>query len=95
MIDNTTLNKIVKAIVKEQVSIIGPMAIERANKVNGVKLNGDLTQIEINGEAKAVLENLVRQYSNLFGQASVEACKDSIKEVGVTIARNDLPAILQ
>ena len=44
---------------------------------------------------KVVLEKLVKQYEKLFGQASIEVCKDAVREVQNTVSKADLPEILQ
>jgi hypothetical protein len=89
--DTTAL---IKAIVRGQQSIIGPVAIDQANRVAGLNVSADLSKISFNGDNGTVLENLVRQYEKLFGRASVEACKESVREMG-SVSSKDLPTILQ
>ena len=72
-----TYNSVAFAIVQQQEHLIGPLAWSEAKKVTGLEIKGE--SIEIRGDAKAVLEALVNQYSSLFGKASVEACKDAIR----------------
>lgn len=93
--DNNTAVLIIKAIVAEQKSIIGPMAVDLANKVNGVHISNDLVSIEVGGNTVQVLGDLVKQYEKLFGKASIEACKESIREANISISSKDLPAVLQ
>ena len=81
-------------IIKQQQAIIGPLALDQAHKVPGLKFSNSDT-VEILGDAKGILENLVKQYEQLFGQASIEVCKDAIKEVKPPIPQSELPAILQ
>ena len=92
--DAKQLTILVKAIVSEQQTIIGPMAIDEANKVAGLKVSVDLRDISVSGEAKVVLKSLVGQYQKLFGQASVEACKESIKQILPQIPRQEIPEFL-
>ncbi|MBI2008163.1 hypothetical protein HYS82_00725 [Candidatus Amesbacteria bacterium] len=92
--DTAKLTLIVKAIVSEQQTIIGPMAIDEANKVSGLKISVDMRDVTVSGEAKIVLQNLVGQYQKLFGQASVEACKESIKQILPQIPRQEIPEFL-
>ena len=86
--------QLVGQIIKEQETIIGPIALEQAQKVSGLKVN-NLHEINISGNAKEVLENLVKQYAKLFGQASIEVCREAVRDVKTKISRDDLPAILQ
>jgi len=81
---------IAEVIVKRQQSIIGPLAWSEAEKVSGLSIEGQ--KISVSGEGKAVLEHLVKQYANLFGQASVEACKDAVRGKA---KQEELPSILQ
>lgn len=93
--DTSTLSKAVRAIVVQQKSIIGPMAVDQANKVSGIHVSSDLTSVEVSGSTNQVLTALVKQYERLFGKASVEACKESIREANISISSKDLPAVLQ
>ena len=81
-------------IIKAQQSIIGPIAIEQAKSVPGLKLS-NLSNIKISGDGKQVLTALVNIYSNFFGKASVEVCRDAIKEIKPPVPKDDLPAVLQ
>jgi hypothetical protein len=97
MINTKIVELIIKSIIKSQFSIIGPLAIEQANKVKGLSVssNGNPT-IEGKGEdATDLLTSLVKQYEQLFGQTSVEVCKEAIKEAQITIVEKDLPEILR
>lgn len=76
---------LVSAIVDAQVAIIGPIATEISRKING-----------INNPDKRALEMLVKQYETLFGQASVETCKEAIKKFNLNQSQSiDLPDILK
>jgi predicted homoserine dehydrogenase-like protein len=81
-------------IIKEQEAIIGPIALEQAKKVSGLEIvsEGD---IKISGNAKEVLDSLVSRYAKLFGQASIEVCKEAVRSTKTVISKDDLPAILQ
>jgi hypothetical protein len=80
-------------IIKYQEAIIGPMAWSQAKEVPGLTVKNN--NVTLSGSEKKILELLVNQYKNLFGQASVEACKEAVKEADVTIADKDLPDILK
>lgn len=80
------------AIVKEQEKIVGPLAWSEAAKVSGISVKG--SELLISGEGKTVLEHLVHQYEKLFGQASVEACKDAVRPLIPKVGSSELPKIL-
>lgn len=85
---------ITKTIIDRQKMIIGPLAIDQAKSVSGLFFD-ESNSITIKGDGKEILTKLVQQFETLFGQASVEACKDAVKEAGVTISDKDLPDILK
>lgn len=84
----------VSRIIKEQQSVIGPLALEQAKKVSGLTL-ATTDDIKIQGNGKQVLEHLVAQYEKLFGKASVEVCRDAIEPLRDKLSANDLPDILK
>lgn len=97
MLEINVLAAIVKAIVDHQQMVIGPLALEQARRVDHLRIsNGDNVKVEvIDGDPNLVLTELVRNYAELFGQASVEVCKDAVKELKPRISPDELPAILR
>lgn len=79
-------------IIKGQESIVGPLAWTEAAKVDGLNVSNH--NIEIRSGGKKILEMLVKQYEALFGQASIEACKDSVRPLLPKMKGIDLPSIL-
>lgn len=92
-----TLALIVKSIVSQQHQLIGPLAIDQANKVAGLKVtNGGNLEISVTGQdSRQILSQLVQKYEDLFGLASVEVCKDAIRETQIEVSDKELPAILR
>ena len=86
--------QIVEKIIKEQESIIGPVALEQARKVDGLKVDWDKHEITVTGNKKTVLEKLVQQYEHLFGPASVEVCKDAVKRIVGDAPKDQIPSVL-
>lgn len=80
-------------IIKEQQAIIGPIALEQAKKVPGLSVDEKSHHVSFKGEGKSIIEKLVVQYQHLFGKASVEVCKDAIKNM--QIPPDNLPALLR
>lgn len=80
----------VSRIIKEQQSIIGPIALDQAKKVAGLQVGG-ADDIKIVGNKKEVLSNLVDQYAKIFGRASVEVCKEAFASMSGKIAPADTP----
>ena len=82
-------------IIREQESIIGPIALEQAGKVSGLHVNWQKHEIAFDGNKSNVIEKLVEQYKGLFGQASVEACKDAVKALLPSMPKEQIPPLLR
>ena len=91
------VSSIVKSIVEHQELVIGPLALEQANKVAGVKVSdGANLSVTITGsDTDKILTELVKKYEQVFGQASVEVCRDAVKEVKPPVPSDQLPQILR
>lgn len=98
MLNKADLSKVIQAIVEQQKSIIGPLAITQANKVPGVKISGE-GNINLESlpekDVTQLLTQLVKKYEELFGRVSIEVCRDAIKEIKPDIPTKELPPILQ
>lgn len=88
-------SQMAEKIIKEQEGVIGPVALEQAKKVSGLSVDWTKHDIKISGNKTAVLEHLVEQYKHLFGQASVEVCKDAVRGILSKIPKEQVPALLQ
>ncbi|HUQ85423.1 MAG TPA: hypothetical protein VM077_03810 [Candidatus Limnocylindrales bacterium] len=86
--------QIVDKIIKEQETIIGPIALEQAQKVTGIKVDEAKNELIISGDKKIILENLVRQYEKLFGPASIEVCRDAVKSIISQAPKDQIPQLL-
>lgn len=86
--------QLVQKIIKEQEKIIGPLAIEQARKVQGIKV-GAKEEVSLEGNEKDVVDKLVNQYKEFFGQASVEVCKEAVKGLKKDLPADQLPKSLQ
>jgi hypothetical protein len=87
--------EIARNIIREQEKIIGPIALEQARKVRGLSVDDEKRDIKITGDKKEVLDGLVEQYKHLFGQASVEVCKEASRKITSGASINDIPSSLQ
>lgn len=83
-------NTVAEKIILEQEQVIGPLARNLAQQVRGLHMSN--SHIEIDGDPKTILEELVTQYSGLFGKASIAVSKHALK--GLTLNTIELPAIL-
>jgi hypothetical protein len=87
------LAQAVKNIIKEQQTIMGPIALEQARKVAGLKISSE--EVEVVGDHKTVLNGLINQYARIFGQASVQVCREAFEQYQDKIPAKDIPEILK
>jgi len=87
--------QITEKIIKEQESVIGPIALEQAQKVKGLKVDLKNHDISFEGNKTDIVENLIEQYKKLFGQASVEMCKDAVKGIITQVPSSQVPPLLK
>lgn len=86
--------QIANKIIKEQETIIGPIAFEQASKVDGLKLDEQSHEAKITGDKKKILENLVKQYEKLFGRTSIEVCRDAVRNIISKAPKEQVPQLL-
>lgn len=86
--------KIIERIIKQQESIIGPVAIEQAEQVHNLKVDWAKKDITVSGDGAKVIDELVDQYKDLFGKISVEVCKEAAQPFINQIPAGKLPKAL-
>lgn len=82
-------------IIEKQESIIGPIALEQAKKVDGLNIDWPKHEIEIKGNETDVVEKLIEQYEHLFGRASIEACREAVSGIISQVPPNQIPHLLK
>ena len=87
--------QLTEKIIREQEKIIGPIALEQARKVQGLNIDMQKHEVKFEGNQKEILEDLVEQYKHLFGQASVEVCKDAARSFISLMPKDQIPLQLQ
>ena len=87
-------SEFVRKIIKEQETILGPVAIEQARKVAGLTVDDKGENVTLSGDKKQILENLVKQYQNLFGMISVEVCREAVRGILSQAPKDQIPQVL-
>lgn len=87
--------QIVAKIIKSQEVIIGPVAIEQAERVPHIKVGPDAEKITIDGDAAKAIDMLIEVYKELFGQISVEVSKDAASSLLGKLPAGELPEALK
>jgi len=88
------LEQAAEKIIEEQEKIIGPIAFEQAKKVPGLSIDLQKHEVKIEGDQKEILQKLVEQYQHLFGQASVEVCKDAVRDIIKQAPQDKIPSLI-
>ena len=84
-------------IIKEQESLMGPLAWLQAGKVTGIKIidrQSGIISIEAKDET-LVINNLVGTFESLFGRAGREVCKDAVSALIAELQPNQIPSSLK
>jgi len=87
--------QVAEKIIKEQETIIGPIALEQARQVEGLQVNPQNHHVSFQGNKMDALDKLVSQYRKLFGQTSVEVCKDAARPFLSQFPPQEVPALLK
>lgn len=85
----------VEMIVRGQETVIGPLALEQAKRVSGLKIDLDKHEVSFSGDRTEILDHLVEQYKKLFGQASVQVCKEAAGTALSKMSPDELPSLLR
>ena len=80
-------------IIKEQENIIGPLALEQARRVKDMEINDH--SVKFTGDRVKALNSLVEQYKRLFGQTSVEVCREAARSIFAKLPPQEVPSLLR
>jgi hypothetical protein len=87
-------SQIIERIIKQQESIIGPVAIEQAEHVPNLDVDWPKHKVSVKGDGAKVIDNLVEKYKNLFGRVSVEVSREAAGSLLDQLPKNQLPKSL-
>ena len=91
-----TSEEIIYKIIKGQELIIGPIAWEEAKRVGGLHIiDENREHLTIDAPEKEVMERLVVQYERLFGRASIEVCRDAVRNLLPDMPPDKIPEVLK
>lgn len=87
--------EICSQIVKEQEQIIGSLAVEQAQQVEGLTIDPVTYRCSVTGDGSKVIDELIEQYRDFFGHAAVEVCKEAAAKFLSKLPTDELPASLR
>lgn len=88
-------SKIVEKIIEQQEAIIGPIAVQQAEKVKALTIDWPQHDVGVSGSPQAAIDQLVEQYKELFGQIAVETCKEAAATYLAKLTPEQLPPSLK
>ena len=88
-------SQIAVKIIEQQQTIIGPVAVEQAKAVSGLKVDWDKKEAQVTGDGAVVIDRLVNQYKELFGKISVEVCKEASSKLVSQLSDDQKPKSLK
>jgi hypothetical protein len=91
----TVYQQIIVKIIKSQEAIIGPVAIEQAQRVPNLKIDWEKQDIDIKGNEVEAIDGLIEVYKELFGQISVEVSKEAAAGLLGQLPAGQLPKALK
>ena len=87
--------QIVVKIIAGQEAIIGPVAVEQAQQVDGITVDWAKHEAEVSGNKVQAIEELINKYKELFGQISVEVSRQAAASLMSQLPADGLPAVLK
>ena len=90
-----TIQQIPLRIIKEQETVIGPLAWEEAEKVPGLVVDPSHNSVSVVGDGKEVVNRLVSQYEKIFGRASHAVCHDAVQDLLAEMPPEEVPSSLR
>lgn len=86
--------ELARSIIKAQENVVGPLALEQAKRVSGVKVGNTSQDVVLEGDEKDAVNRLVKQYEGLFGKVSLEVCKRAALPITSSTEKNLIPPLL-
>lgn len=83
-------------IIQEQELIIGPVAWSEAAKVTGLSADRQTRSVAVEegSEPRTVINNLVDRFTNLFGRAGHEVCREAVSALIADMEPSEIPTSL-
>jgi hypothetical protein len=93
--NQAVFDQIAKKIIEQQETIIGPVAIEQAKQISGLKIDWPKHSVDIKGNPQAVIDDLIKQFKELFGQIAVQVSKEAAGSMLAKLPADQIPSSLK
>ncbi len=94
--DISIYNKVLSRILKEQEIILGSLAWQQAEKIDGIKIiNKETGEIRIIGDAMTVIDAFVYRCMRIFGSYARDASKQAVAYLLAEMPKDDIPSRLR
>jgi molybdopterin converting factor small subunit len=87
--------QIAEKIIEQQEAIIGPIAVQQAQRVGELTIDWPQHEVAISGNPQTAIDELVEKYKELFGQIAVETCKDAVSRYLAQLSADQVPSSLK
>lgn len=88
-------SRMIIEIIAVQEAIMGPLAIEQANSVEGLTVDWSSKTANISTDPQKVIEGLINKYRVLFGDTSVEVSREAVSNLIRELSAQEVPSILR
>jgi hypothetical protein len=88
-------SQIATKIIEQQELIIGPVAVQQAEHVEGLSVDWAKHEVQISGDKSTTIDQLVKQFEDLFGKVAVEASKEATSQLVPQIPEDKVPKSLR
>ena len=92
---NDLYAQIAVKIIQGQEAIIGPVAVEQAQRVPNLTIDWTVHSVAMTGNQVEVIQALIEKYKELFGQISVEVSKQAAASLLSQLPANGLQELLK
>lgn len=74
------ISKIIEKVIEDESDLIGPVALRKAQQVEGIEVDDDGNVENINGDKNEILESVLDAYKGVVGEQAIEATKREVRE---------------
>lgn len=74
------ISQIIEKVIEDESDLIGPVALRKAQEVEGLEVDEDGNVQSIDGDGNEVLDRVLEAYKGVVGEQAIEATKREVRE---------------